>query len=85
MSTLPLPFVLIGKCSLFSALLSIPHVFAHDEAAAKSNESAEQVEVTVSPIVYAVVSSAKMEHPFWRDKGRSLIKTRNKTRPRTVP
>ena len=26
-----------------------------------------------------------MEHPFWRDKGRSLIKTRNKTGPRTVP
>ena len=37
------------------------------------------------PAVCNAVSSAKIEHWLWEDAGRSLIKIRKSTRPRTVP
>ena len=66
-STLPPLFELIGRCSLFSALKTIPgkSLPTTEEAAVRSNESAEEVELISGPITYEVVSSANIEQSLW--------------------
>ena len=75
----------IERCSLFSALKSIPHVFAQLDAAFISKESVEHSWLESFPTPYADVSSAKSAHSFTRHSGKSLINRRKRVGPNTVP
>ena len=71
---------------LFGALNSIPHLSAHVAAASRSALRVAQLDAVDLPWgVCKLVSSAKMEHWLRVDWGRSFMKMRNNTGPRTVP
>ena len=73
------------RCTLFSALNSIPQVFAQSAPESISDERDEQIVLERLPKPYAVVSSAKRAHSFNIDCGKSLMYNRNNVGPRTVP
>ena len=73
------------RCSLFSALNSIPQVYAQSAAESMSDERDEQIVLERLPKPYAVLSSAKRAHSFNSDCGKSLMYNRNNVGPRTVP
>ena len=76
---------LMERCSLFSALNSIPQVFAQSAAESISDERVEQIVLGSLPKPYAVVSSAKRALSFDSDCGKSLMYIRNNVGPRAVP
>ena len=65
--------VAIAKCSLFSALKSIPHSAAQSAAKFRSFDSIEQIEGGLLPVLYTDVSSANMEKSLEIEHGRSLM------------
>ena len=77
----------IARCLLLGALKSMPHLSnsAHDAAVSRSELRRAQLDMLDLSAVCNVVSSAKIEHWLWVDSGRSLIKIRKSTGPRTVP
>ena len=80
-----LAFFSIERCLLFGALNSIPHLSAQVAAVSKSALRVAQLDTADLPAVCKLVSSAKMEHWLRVDWGRSFMKMRNNTGPRTVP
>ena len=75
----------IARCLLLGALKSMPHLSAHEAAVSRSELRRAQLDMLDLSAVCNVVSSAKIEHWLWVDSGRSLIKIRKSTGPRTVP
>ena len=75
----------IARCLLLGALKSMPHLSAHEAAVSRSELRRAQLDMLDLSAVCNVVSSAKIEHWLWVDSGRSLIKIRKRTGPRTVP
>ena len=75
----------IERCLLFGALNSIPHLSAQVAAASRSALRVAQLDAVDLLAVCKLVSSAKMEHWLRVDWGRSFMKMRNNTGPRTVP
>ena len=75
----------IERCLLFGALNSMPHLSAQVCADSRSALRLAQPEVIDLSTLCSVVSSAKIEHWLLVDFGRSLIKMRKRTGPRTVP
>ena len=75
----------IARCLLLGALKSMPHLSAHEAAVSRSELRRAQLDTLDLSAVCNVVSSAKIEHWLWVDSGRSLIKIRKSTGPRTVP
>ena len=73
------------KCSLFTALNSIPHVFAQSAAKSISAERVEQIVLGSLPKPCAVVSPARRAHSFDSDCGKSLMYIRHNVGPSTVP
>ena len=63
----------------------IPHLSAQVAAASRSALRGAQLDAVDLPAVCKLVSSAKMEHWLRVDWGRSFMKMRNNTGPRTVP
>ena len=75
----------IARCLLLGALKNMPHLSAHEAAVSRSELRRAQLDMLDLSAVCNVVSSAKIEHWLWVDSGRSLIKIRKSTGPRTVP
>ena len=84
-SGLSFAFLPIARCLLLGALKSMPHLSAHDAAVSRSELRRAQLDMRDLSAVCNVVSSAKIELWLWVDSGRSLIKIRKSTGPRTVP
>ena len=74
-----------SRCLLLGALKSMPHLSAHEAAVSRSELRRAQLDMLDLSAVCNVASSAKIEHWLWVDSGRSLIKIRKSTGPRTVP
>ena len=75
----------IARCLHLGALKSMPHLSAHEAAVSRSELRRSQLDMLDFSAVCNVVSSAKIEHRLWVESGRSLIKIRKSTGPRTVP
>ena len=79
------PLLEIDRCSLFSALKSIPQLCAQLDAADMSDERFVQISWVSLPMAYVVVSSAKRAQSVDKHFGKSFTKMRKRVGPSTVP